>query len=93
MANGISTISPQEARFSANELNRIADNMNDLLENISKRMEEINSEETKTYQGSRNPQALREELDRFRSTFHKFYEQINKFSANIIKTADMMENH
>ena len=79
MADGILKLSPAEARAKAQEMKKIADEMQTLLNEVSKRMEEVDNVETGMYQGDNRPAQLRAELDDFRSIFNNAYEKITKF--------------
>ncbi|MGN1371615.1 MAG: hypothetical protein ACI4XM_05020 [Candidatus Coprovivens sp.] len=91
MADGILKLSPAEARAKAQEMKKIADEMQTLLEDVSKRMEEVDNVETGMYQGDNRPAQLRAELDEFRSIFNNAYEQITKSSNDIIAIANVSE--
>lgn len=91
MADGIMVMSPGEARVKANEMKKIAYDLESLLNDVSKKMEEIDSVETGIYQGSRRPAELRAELDAFRNTFNLAYEQIIKSANDIILIANTVE--
>lgn len=85
-------ISPSAAREKAAELRGVANELEDLLNKVSMAMQQVNDEDTKMYQGSKRPSQLRQELDEFRGTFNLVHAQIQKFSDNIVITADAMEN-
>lgn len=91
MADGILKLSPAEARAKAQEMKKIADEMQTLLNEVSKRMEEIDNVETGMYQGDNRPAQLRAELDEFRAIFNKAYEQITKSSNDIVAIANVSE--
>lgn len=91
MADGILKLSPAEARAKAQEMKKIADEMQTLLNEVSKRMEEIDNVETGMYQGDNRPAQLRAELDDFRAIFNNAYEQITKSSNDIIAIANVSE--
>ena len=90
--NGGNIISPFVARENANEMIRIADSLQTLLDNVSKKIDEINNEQTGLYQGSRRPAELKEELVAFRGLFANTYGQITKSARDIIDIANTMEN-
>lgn len=87
---GIAKINPEEARNKAELMRSLAKNINTLLDDVSKRMAEINDEDTGTYQGTKKASELREELDEFKKSFSNFYEQINTYAANIDAIANQM---
>jgi hypothetical protein len=91
MADGILKLSPAEARAKAQEMKKIADEMQTLLNEVSKRMEEVDNVETGMYQGDNRPAQLRAELDDFRAIFNNAYEQITKSSNDIIAIANVSE--
>lgn len=91
MADGILKLSPAEARAKAQEMKKIADEMQTLLNEVSVRMEEIDDVETGMYQGDNRPAQLRAELDDFRAIFNNAYEQITKSSNDIITIANVSE--
>ena len=86
------TIAPQVARDNAKEMRNIADSIEALLIEVSNKMMLINDGETGLYDGYKKPSQLRVELDQFRKTFHLKHEQIKKSAADIIATANTMEN-
>lgn len=90
--NGGNVISPTIARENAREMIQIADNLQSLLNNVSKKIDEINNEQTGLYQGSRKPAQLKEELNAFRGLFENTYDQINKSAHDIIGIANTMES-
>lgn len=92
MADGILKLSPAEARAKAQEMKKIADEMQTLLNEVSKRMEEVDNVETGMYQGDNRPAQLRAELDEFRAIFNNAYEQITKSSNDIIAIANVSES-
>lgn len=92
MADGILKLSPAEARAKAQEMKKIADEMQTLLNEVSKRMEEVDNVETGMYQGDNRPAQLRAELDEFRAIFNNAYEQITKSSNDIISIANVSES-
>ena len=85
-------IEPQVARDRANEMRQIADRLEELLKQASNKMSEVNDGETEMYDGFRNPETLRGELNQFGATFHLTHEQIKKSAGDIIATANTMEN-
>lgn len=91
MADGILKLSPAEARAKAQEMKKIADEMQTLLNEVSARMEEVDNVETGMYQGDNRPAQLRAELDDFRAIFNNAYEQITKSSNDIIAIANVSE--
>lgn len=91
MADGNLRMNPAEARAKAEEMKKIASDLETLLNEVSTRMEEIDNEDTGTYQGDRKPAELRAELDQFRSMFNLVHEQIVKSSNDIVKIANTME--
>ncbi len=91
MADGILKLSPAEARAKAQEMKKIADEMQTLLNEVSARMEEVDNVETGMYQGDNRPAQLRAELDDFRAIFNNAYEQITKSSNDIITIANVSE--
>ena len=91
MADGILKLSTAEARAKAQEMKKIADEMQTLLNEVSKRMEEVDNVETGMYQGDNRPAQLRAELDEFRAIFNNAYEQITKSSNDIIAIANVSE--
>ena len=86
------TIAPQIARDNATEMRNIADAIEALLQEVSTKMMTINDGQTGIYDGYKKPSELRMELDRFRQSFHLTHEQIKKSAADIIATANTMEN-
>lgn len=84
-------LTPAEARAKAQEMKKIADEMQTLLNEVSKRMEEIDNVETGMYQGDNRPAQLRAELDDFRAIFNRAYEQITKSSNDIIAITNVSE--
>ena len=90
MADGVSKIEINEATNKAEQMKKLADSIETLLADVDTKMQEINDEETGTYQGQNRPSELRQELDTFRSTFYKFHEQINLFADNVIAAANTM---
>jgi uncharacterized protein YukE len=84
-------LTPAEARAKAQEMKKIADEMQTLVNEVSKRMEEIDNVETGMYQGDNRPAQLRAELDDFRAIFNKAYEQITKSSNDIIAITNVSE--
>lgn len=91
MADGNLIISPGEAIIKAQEMKRIADELQQLLEGVSQSMTEIDNEETHLYQGAKKPAELRAELDDFRRVFNRTYEQITKSAGDIINIANRMQ--
>lgn len=90
MADGVLKIETGEARTKAESMKKIASEIEILLNDVNVRMQEINDEETGTYQGQYRPSELRQELDMFRGTFDNFHNQINLFADDVIKTIDTM---
>ncbi len=90
MADGVSKIEINEATNKAEQMKKLADSIETLLADVDTKMQEINDEETGTYQGQNRPSELRQELDTFRSTFYKFHDQINLFADNVIAAANTM---
>lgn len=85
MADGMLKMSPAEAMAKADEMNKTATDIQDLLNLIKRAFDEIDNSETGTYQGSEKAVQLRSELDAFSNMFAPVYEQIIK-SSNDIKT-------
>lgn len=85
-------ISPQAARENAQNMANIGDQIEEILEEISRRMTEVNEEDSELYYGYKKPSELRAELDQFRGTFHLTNEQIHKSANDIVTTANVMEN-
>ena len=69
MADGKILMNPAEARVRANEMTKIASELEMLLNDISRKMEEIDNVDTGIYQGDKKPAELRAELDQFRGMF------------------------
>lgn len=92
MQDGGNIISPAIAKDNAQQMIRIADTLKDLLNNVSKKIDEINNEQTGLYQGNRKPAQLKEELNAFRGLFENTYGQITKSASDIINIANTMEN-
>ena len=63
MADGKFIMNPGEARVRANEMTKIASELEMLLNDISRKMEEIDNVDTGVYQGDKKPAELRAELD------------------------------
>ena len=94
MADGNLVIRPEEARSRAQEMVKIAADLEDLLNTVSAKMEEIDSQETGIYQNenaSSRPAELRAQLDEFRGIFNRAYEQIRKSADDIIKISYRVE--
>lgn len=94
MADGMLRISPEEARSKAQEMVKIATDLEDLLNTVSSKMEEIDNVETGIYQnenGASRPAELRAQLDEFRGIFNRAYEQIRKSADDIIKISYTVE--
>lgn len=92
MADGRLEMNLAEATAKANEMVRISTEIENLLDDVSRKMQEINDENTGTYQGSKKPAELRAELDKFKGTFSKINEQIVKSSKDINAIAFTAEN-
>ena len=90
--NGISQITPADARARANVLKSEAAQLDALLADVKRRMADINDESTGTYHGAKRPSELRAELDSFSETFVKFNTQIEKFASDVEAAANTMEN-
>lgn len=94
MADGNLVIRPEEARSRAQEMVKIAADLEDLLNTVSAKMEEIDNQETGIYQNensSSRPAELRAQLDEFRGIFNRAYEQIRKSADDIIKISYRVE--
>ena len=92
MADGKILMNPAEARVRANEMTKIASELEMLLNDISRKMEEIDNVDTGVYQGDKKPAELRAELDQCRGMFNLAHEQIVKSANDIIRIANTMEN-
>jgi hypothetical protein len=92
MADGKFLMNPGEARVRANEMTKIASELEMLLNDISRKMAEIDNVDTGVYQGDKKPAELRAELDQFRGMFNLAHEQIVKSANDIIRIANTMEN-
>ena len=91
--NGVMIISPEDAILKAEEMKKVAGEIEGLLNNVSTKINEIDDVEAGVYQGRKNPAQLRAELDNFRDTFNLAYEQIIKSADDIIVVARTSENH
>lgn len=89
MASGI--INPAEARSEASRMKQIAEELHDLLELITRAFNEVNSDDTTMYKGTKTAGELRAELDGFSNTFGLVYDQIIKSADNIIASANTKE--
>ncbi len=90
MADGNTRMLPEEARDKAEQMKKLAENIEALLNDVDAKMQEINDEETGTYQGKYKPSELRSELDSFRATFYQASGQIKLFATDVITTANTM---
>lgn len=88
MANGRLKINPDVAKQKAETVKRIANELEELLNKVSVEMSRVNDADCDMYQGGKRPAELRNELDECRGTFHRIYDQVLKFSDNIILIAD-----
>ena len=80
----------QECCLKRQEIKQLAENIEALLNDVDAKMQEINDEETGTYQGKYKPSELRSELDSFRATFYQASGQIKLFATDVITTANTM---
>lgn len=91
MADGKILMNPGEARVRANEMIKIASDLENLLNDVKQKMQEIDNVDTGVYQGDKKPAELRAELDSFSSMFNLAHEQIVKSANDIIVIANTME--
>lgn len=91
MADGNIVMNPSEARVRANEMKKIASDLENLLNDVKQKIQEIDNVDTGVYQGDKKPAELKAELDSFSSIFNLAYEQIVKSADDIIIIANTME--
>lgn len=91
MADGILVMSPEEARNKANEMKRIASELDELFNHVYTRIKEIDNVETGVYQGNNKPAQLRAELESFQKEFVLARDQVIAFADGVITTANVSE--
>lgn len=91
MADGTIKLSPAEARAKADQMEKTANEIQDLLNDILSVFNEIDNSDTGTYQGSRSAGELKANLDAFSNFFPSVYNQIIKSAGDIKLIANTME--
>lgn len=86
----VARIDPREAKAKADTMKNLARDIESLLNKVSSKLAEVNDEDTGMYHGARKPSELKAELDDYKATFHKFYEQVETYANNIITIAETM---
>lgn len=91
MADGILVMNTAEAVSNAEEMRKIANELENLLNIVSQEMNNIDNEDALIYFGGKNPAEIRSEIDSFRQFFSAAYEQIHKSAGDIIAIANSMQ--
>lgn len=91
MADGILVMNTAEAVTNAEEMRKIANDLEYLLNIVSEEMNNIDNEDALIYFGGKNPADIRSEINSFRQFFNAAYEQIDKSAGDIIAIANAME--
>ena len=92
MADGRFSMSPMVARDKADQMMAMGRQLDELFNTVTKKIQEIDSRETGTYQGDKKPAELRAQLESFRGTFERAVEQIMKSAMDIKVMATVKEN-
>lgn len=91
MKENNSIIDPAEARSKAERMKSIAVKIEDLLKNVMDEIEKIDNTDTNIYTGTSKSRELREDLDKFKSSFDLTFTQVTKSANDIITIANTME--
>ena len=90
--NGMNKTNYEQVLEFVHEAQKKADNIDTILKGVQEKVDQIDTEDSSLYFGTKSAMAIKEEFERLAEEFYKFKAQIDKYAKDAETEAETIKN-